>query len=166
MHILHFVTVRAESAQDAMSTVETEIVDYGNENNWRSICGAVSEDNEVTIGDKDGLFVPKPDTTIESINAVVRELLKRPPANAENGLELIKKVAAGEQIENHEWWNIGQYAERQYEVAGRGDDYDILQDEDGLYRGQYDTQGVTPIDDGGFEEEGTKLYVVFVDMHS
>jgi hypothetical protein len=43
MHNLHFVITTADSPEDACNNVETLISDFGNENNWRTVCGCVSE---------------------------------------------------------------------------------------------------------------------------
>jgi hypothetical protein len=46
MHTLHFIVIQADSAADAASDVESEIIQWGNENNWRSIGGVASEDGQ------------------------------------------------------------------------------------------------------------------------
>ncbi len=47
MHNLHLVVVNAENAKDAMHNAEMAIFEWGNENNWRTMCGAVSENDEM-----------------------------------------------------------------------------------------------------------------------
>ncbi len=47
MHNLHFILVRASSGEKACQDAENQIIDFGTDNNWRTMCGAVSEDNEV-----------------------------------------------------------------------------------------------------------------------
>ena len=44
MHNLHLILINADSAEDAASSAESEILQWGNENNWRSIGGVASED--------------------------------------------------------------------------------------------------------------------------
>ncbi len=44
MHNLHLILINADSAEDAASSAENEILQWGNDNNWRSIGGVASED--------------------------------------------------------------------------------------------------------------------------
>src|SRR2546421_8608512 len=53
MHNLHFLLVNGDSAQDAASTVETAINDWGTENNWRRIGGIASEDGKDDVENHD-----------------------------------------------------------------------------------------------------------------
>ena len=73
MHNLHYVVVKAETGEEACSEVESSIEDFGNENNWRNICGAVSQDNEV-YKSLDGRWKPEDDDTIEKINESIDSL--------------------------------------------------------------------------------------------
>lgn len=78
MHNLHFVVTRAESPQDACDNVETFISDFGNDNNYRTICGCVSEKNKVFINDSSGRYSPRDTgyTTIAKINRAIKEWTK------------------------------------------------------------------------------------------
>ena len=58
MHNLHFILVRASSGEKACQDAENQIIDFGTDNNWRTMCGAVSEDNEVYDAG-DGRYEPK-----------------------------------------------------------------------------------------------------------
>ena len=80
MHNLHLVRVYASDPQDACNTVENEIMEWGNENNWRTIGGCISEDGEIYIVDPSDTFggsryKPDNDTTIQSINEMINELM-------------------------------------------------------------------------------------------
>jgi hypothetical protein len=44
MHNLHFILIKADSATEAASEAENLILDWGDENNWRSVGGVASED--------------------------------------------------------------------------------------------------------------------------
>jgi hypothetical protein len=46
---LHFIVVRADSAKEAAEDVTSEIINWGNEDNWRSIGGIASEDGSDDI---------------------------------------------------------------------------------------------------------------------
>ena len=77
MHNLHFILVKANSGEEACKQAENEIIDWGTDNNWRTMCGAVSQDNEI-YNANDGRYEPK-DTdyqTIEAINNVVSQWTK------------------------------------------------------------------------------------------
>jgi len=45
MHNLHYIVIRADSGKEACDAVENEIVEWGSEDNWGQICGALSEKN-------------------------------------------------------------------------------------------------------------------------
>ena len=67
----------ASSGEEACNEAENLLMDFGNENNWRTFCGAVSQDNEV-YNAGDGRYQPKDTdyTTIEKINECVNEWMK------------------------------------------------------------------------------------------
>ena len=57
MHNIHYVRTYANNAQNACNFVESEIESWGDENNWRTICGAVNKKGKVldlTIQEKNG----------------------------------------------------------------------------------------------------------------
>jgi hypothetical protein len=56
MHNLHIVVARAETAEEAMADVEGYNEGWGDENNWRSIAGAVGEDGTWHAGDGDSRY--------------------------------------------------------------------------------------------------------------
>lgn len=162
MHNLHLAVVKAESAKEACNYVESEISDFGNENNWRTICGAVSEANEVFINDKDGGYPPEADQTIESINAMVKQWFNDDTYT----LAAKEKIANGEtdftKWNSNELWQLKMYAEQLHELCDiPKDGFNVL--ENTYYDYQYDQCGVTNMVNA--EEEG-QLYVVFIDMHS
>ena len=73
MHNLHFMIVQANDPKDACNIVETEIQDWGNDNNWRTIAGCVSEDDEVYNTPESSRFKPSEMgyDTIRKINEVI-----------------------------------------------------------------------------------------------
>ncbi|MBX9726454.1 MAG: hypothetical protein K2X09_04240, partial [Rickettsiales bacterium] len=58
MHNLHLILVNADSAEDAASSAASETIEWGNDNNWRSIGGVVSEDGADMIQNHEGFGYP------------------------------------------------------------------------------------------------------------
>ena len=165
MHNIHLVVCKAESAEDACNTVETHIMDFGTENNWRSICGCVSEDNEVFINDSTGRYCPEEDLTIDKINKMVRGWMK----GCFYGETAKKKLARSKgKIDLSKWtssqlFSLRMLAKYHEQLGYFGDDiknFDVLKNN--FYAEEYTECGVTQISDD--DEEGKK-FVVFVDMH-
>ena len=164
MHNLHFITVKAEDAEDAIGVAETYIEDWGNENNWRTICGCVSEDNKVhNCGD--GRFSPKDTgyTTIKKINKCIQGWLKG-NLYSQPAEEKIKKGDVDfEKWDGQDLFSLRKYAEflEQKNEIGIADikEFDVLKHT--YYSGQYDECGVTNCD-----YDGEKTFVVFLDIHS
>jgi len=172
MHNLHFIVVKADTGEDACSEAESFLMEWGNENNWRTMCGAVSEDNEV-FDAKDGRYRPDEDcNTIAKINKYVEAWMK----DEFFSTTAKKKLARGKKVENfttHELYSLEKYAKFLYEVKSLKQtktylrkegqkvsrNFNVLQDNFFAY--SYDECGVTQTDDG----EG-KIWVVFCDMHS
>jgi hypothetical protein len=174
MHNLHFVVVKAESGEEATAEVESCISDWGNENNWRHICGAVSEDNEV-YKTGEGRYAPEDNETIETINTRIAKWLVIPNVYEEllgNGQKFEELTASqlnrlrgyiGEVYEQK--LIASNKAARQANGEKLSDTFNVLTD---TYRDyQYDEFGVTDIcDDVDPYSENVKTWVVFVDMHS
>ena len=184
MHNPHFCVIAADSAEEAEAAVEAELQDWGDENNWRSICGSVSERDEVHVTG-DGRYPPDDDdNTIAKLNRYMQSLVdaKDCPMETE-ALALMKTVVEGQQPKlAHDWWRIKQYAERMFDMhcngVGRfspGGGFDILTNQ--FMDGCFDEIGVTNfVDPGPWDGEDAiamqadnpqrQRYVVFVDMHS
>lgn len=178
-HNLHLVVIKADSAEDACDSVENEIIDFGNDNNWRTICGSVSEDNEVFINEDNAGFMENMET-IEKINAAIRKDLAA--LNNDNGYsrgrDLLNILIAGnkkiEDLDGHDWYSVKEFAHdmsNKFDINSGEDKtetFDILKGDE-YKMGHYDEFGVTQHmsatqDDAEFE--GQKTYVVFIDMHS
>ena len=162
MHNLHIIRIPAADAGDACTSVETLINDWGNENNWRTICGAISQDNELYIHDDSGRYPPEDDSnTIEKIQKLFQTEIDTPHIYAD-----ILKTITPDSLDTMDWYKLQEYAKHMYEVTThRGDKaapFDIFKDT--LYEWQYDTFGLT--DSGYTQNEDEKIYFVFVDMHS
>lgn len=166
MHNLHFAVIRSESAEDACNTVECFIEDFGNENNWRSISGAVSEHNEVYLTGE-GRFAPdETSDTIEKINAMVTKWMQPDTFYEEPAKKVMKLVLEGNDPEDTlDWYRLEKYAADRYAEAmskkiAKGEPFNVLEHEFKDY--QYDDCGVTQLD----YDDGETAYVVFIDMHS
>ena len=72
MHNLHLAVIKANSPKEACIAVETETSSWGDENNWRSIGGCVSDKDEVYVSEEDARYYPDEDwNTIEKLNKLV-----------------------------------------------------------------------------------------------
>ena len=164
MHNLHFVVVWAVDGQDACSEAESQIEDWGDGNNWRSFCGAVSEDDEVYISGE-GRYPPDDILTIDLINKMVNGWVEN--GDTWGGGDHIKRHIKGEEVKPYEWWAVQKWAKWMGECAGlRAADitsFDVL--EHSLYEEQFGECGVTNMHQDHPDEEGGKRWVVFVDMH-
>jgi len=165
MHNLHFLVLKADSPQDACAEAEDYIMDFGNENNWRTVCGCVSKRNQVFINDADGRYSPEQTgyTTIAKINRAVRRWI-----NGDGGFGLTAKTKiakAKKKIDLSKWntnelFSLERYAKHLYQKAQLGGKkFNVL--EDCFYPNEYTECGVTQIEGG----EGKRMYVVFIDMH-
>lgn len=162
-HNLHFAVIRAESPKDACNTVENEIMEFGNENNWRTICGCVSEKNKVFVNDKDGRYSPE-GYTIAKINRTVMGWMKSSyfGHTAKNKLSRSKKKIDLSTWDAQALFSLEKLAKDLYQTLPyrNGKKFNVLEDE--YYAYQYDECGVTQIETG---DEG-QIFIVFVDMHS
>jgi hypothetical protein len=163
-HNLHFIVVKAESGEDACLEAEYSIMGFGNENNWRTMRGAVSQDNEVYIA-SEGLYQPDKDSTIAKINKTIEGWMQ-PSFHSETTKNLLDKGKKVEDFNLQELYSLKKYADFLYQQelfkqrSGKnGDNFNVL--EDSFYAYSYDEYGVTQTDMG----EG-KIWVVFCDMHS
>lgn len=164
MHNLHFVVLKCGSPQEACETVEEYICGYGydNDNNYYSIGGCVSEDNDVFVYDKDAAFLPD-DEEYNSIDKI-RDIVKGWMQNEMHPFikEEFKK-ALRKPIGKVNWYAIEQYANNACEINGRTC-FNIFEG-DQFFGHQYDKNGVTQCT-YDFDDPEFKKYVVFVDMHS
>lgn len=172
MHNLHYVVVNAESGEDACNMVESEISEWGNENNWRSIGGAVSSNNEVYIvptTESWGMsrWTPEPNHTIDMINEQVEKWLEPEQYYKDQ----FNKCVAGEAVNPFDWYGAKKYCNHMFELAQtkhfmKEGKFDVLQNN--FFEWSLDECGVTHIDSSQLEDDDPTLkqYVVFVDMHS
>lgn len=164
MHNLHFIKVHANSGEEACKLAEQSILDFGNENNWRTMCGAVSQDNEV-YNSGDGRYSPAETeyTTIEAINECVSQWIK----GSFYGETARLKYERGEtnimEWDAIELWALSKWAEHLSEAHKFKDNsFNVL--EDTFFSYKYDECGVS--NNSWCSNEDDKLWIVFCDMHS
>jgi len=166
MHNLHFILVKANSGEEACKKAENEIMDFGTENNWRTMCGAVSQDNEV-YNAGDGRYEPK-DTdyqSIEAINEVVKEWTKDSFYGETAKIKFEKGETNLDEWDAIELWSLSKWAKHLSEAHSYKDrEFDILKG-DTFYTCQFDECGATDFT-YDTDDEGDKTWVVFCDMHS
>ena len=184
MHNCHYYVVEAISGADACEHVESTLADWGNEDNWRVMCGAVSEYNEV-YSTGNGRYCPEdgcsgPALTIEAMNAEIVESLK--PELSPSVAAKLAEIAAGKVIfeDGYELLAVQDYIENLYALNSTNHgSYHMLYDSWKGYH--YDKFGVSvghgrskpqnSLDfikktDQSFDPESERLWVVIIDMHS
>lgn len=168
MHNLHLILVKAENGEDACNEAESFMNDWGNENNWRSFCGAVSEDDEVYLSGE-GRYAPNEESnTIKKINKKVDGWMKN-FHYGQNGKDLLEQGKKIDELNSLQLWSVMKYAEQLYEIKqfkelkeyrkNKKKSFNIFEDE--YYAHSFDEIGVTHSNFG----DG-KYWVVFVDVHS
>jgi len=168
-HNLHLIVVRAESGLDACNEAEDLLFDFGTENNWRSMCGAVSEDNEVYLNGEGRYEPDEKSDTIEKINEMVQKAIGT-SWKADVALQALKEGRTIETMTANELWSYAKYIEdlmekRKFEegraIEGKPIDatFDVLTESYNEY--DYTEFGVTNV----AEQYEGKKWVVLMDMH-
>ena len=164
MHNLHYVRIKANSGEEACQRAESALMDFGNENNWRTMCGAVSQDNEV-YNSGDGRYSPAETdyTTIEGINECVSKWIEGSFYGETARLKYEKGETNILEWNPIELWSLSKWAEHLSEAHKFKDkSFNVL--EDSFFSYKYDECGVSDCAWAG-EDEG-KIWIVFCDMHS
>ncbi len=165
MHNLHFVKLRAASGEDAVKEVEEDLVHFGDDNNWYSVCGAVSENGDVYTtndGRYNALSVPSFSDISKCVNNWMRmginqDVQERLRDNTDittwnsTDVYLLKKHA--NHIHELMWQNL------------INTEFDAHNGKHELYPGNYTECGLTYAQHLNSSEEDA-LWIVFVDMHS
>ena len=161
MHNLHLITIRADTPKDACNELENEIVEWGNENNWRTICGSISEDNEIYIHDKEyGRFTPAKNMKISDVGKMIKGWVG---SFGYNPTEALFKFHMDQQtLSSQDWWLLGEYCDfKQHQIDFYREKFNIWETE---YRSwELDENGLTSLIR---QNEGKKRFVIFLDMHS
>jgi hypothetical protein len=165
MNNLHFVKVTANSGEEACQQVENLIMDFGNENNYRTMCGAISEDNEIYNAGEGG-YQPKDTdyTTIDKINEAVNKWINSSWYGETARLKFEKGETNLSEWDSHELWSLSKLAEHLSNAHPfRETPFDFMKD-DCFFEYQYDECGFTDLTHS--TSDGDKIWIVFVDMHS
>ena len=154
MHNIHFVRVKADSNENACGIVKDTIEDWGDENNWREICGAISKDGK-SYHCEGGRWR-------DDLNAFfVKKILRHEYDNPEFGKSEIATLLEKGEEHVKSWWAIKEYAKWKCrkEYSDINGTVDILTN---IYADwELDEVGLTDL-----RLEGEIDYIVFVDMHS
>jgi hypothetical protein len=177
MHNLHFILIEADSATDAASEAESAILDWGNDNNWRSVGGVASEDGSDDIENKDdggwGLSfldeevgIPKAGTYFSRAVAYLLTEITQPLTDlAAKLIEFTDKLRGldPQAVNGLELERIGRGLHDLSELVISRDARDRGQDIPQLREWQFDQFGLTDLTGGS---QGARRYLVFLDMHS
>lgn len=165
MHNIHFIIVKANSGEEACKEADALILDWGDENNWRTMCGAVSLEGEVYDAG-DGRYRPHETDyqTIDKINEAVKKWMQ----DSFYGATAKEKLDKGE-TDLSEWnsvelWSLSKHAKHLSEAHPYKDREFNLMEGDTFYAYQYDECGLT--DMSWNSTDGEKGWIVFCDMHS
>jgi hypothetical protein len=177
MHNLHFLLIKADSAAEAASEAESLILDWGDDNNWRTVGGVASEDGSDDIENHDdGRWplsfldrqegIPREGTNFSRAVAHLHRQIAEPlaglrPALARFGDELRAFDPEGESL-----WRLGEIGRELERLSEHlctsragGDGAEIPE----FYDWQLDRFGLTDLTE---DSEGARRYLVFLDMHS
>ena len=172
MHNLHLARTRATSHQEAEAHIEAWIDGWGNENNWRTICGSICETGSVH-DTKAGRWNPSDMlvSTIEDINRMIAKWIPAPD-NYRKAFESLKDKSEEELRKDATlkfdpaYMNIykaTKYLKHLLATSGVSpENVNCLTDE--IYEWQLDEVGLTDMTSSG--ESNGDIYIVFIDMHS
>jgi hypothetical protein len=187
MHNLHFLLVSAESAKEAATEAESAISDWGDCNNWHNVGGIASEDGsddmENLEGGNWGLSyldeiggIPKDGTYFNRAVAALHKEIANPvtlpygPSSTHPDLrsacaELGSRLQALGAEENcaMELSTIGLNIQHLSNLLLSRSDRERGDGIPQLYPGRFDEFGLTDLCE---ETEGSRRYLVFLDMHS
>ena len=161
MHNSHFIVIEAESFEEACENVESEIAEWGNENNGRAICGCIDE-NENTYRTKEGRW-SIPETLKQCIDRI-----KFAADDFDYGGSLPVVMAKFKIDENTmsstDWWMLQKYCEfKRDQLDFNHKSFNLWEDE--YQSWQLSDFGITNLMHGE-HVEGMKKYLVVIDMHS
>ncbi len=185
MHTLHFLLINADSAAEAAAEATNEIVDWGNEDNWRGIGGIASEDGlddvENAEGGRWGLsFLEHNDPPTHSCTAFERTiayligLLEEPITLADLSThatlqDAVTNVVANLQTIDFETdapsvlWDASRNLQRLQQLSCARSALEHGTDIPELYSWEFSEHGLTDLTGS---TEGRQRYILFLDMHN
>ncbi len=169
MHNLHFLVTSADNASDACNTAESFISDFGDDNNYSCVEGALSEDNSLFVCKdvSNPRWIRASDyATCELISSIFSKILED-SNNGSEAVNLMKYYLEGRKLRGMDWFIIERFAKSMKDRADAKDNssgltFNVLTDS--FCEFQYDEFGVSHT--GYAKANLQKLYVVFIDMHS
>jgi hypothetical protein len=184
MHNLHFILVRADSADEAAEIAFNHALGFGDEdNNWFKVGGIASEDGwddrnhhgndtHYPLSYLDDVpAAPQAGTCFARAVGLLRNDLANPPdiqAAVDKLADEMRRVRLPDGL--FEFWRIIENLKRLYSILYSSS---ILSDGDipEFRRYEFDHFGLTAIDQAneppqGQKKEQTRRYIVFLDMHS
>jgi hypothetical protein len=138
----------------------------GGRGDYHSVCGAVSENDEVELSGE-GRFEPtaEDDTlTISGINKTVQRWIKSDIEDEDK----MKAVMTNGSDNWLDWYRLSKWAVAKSEVARIGvpiDEFDVLKGQE-YHEGVFTECGISDMTYGEEPAEGEKKWVVFLDTHS
>jgi len=186
MHNLHLILVNADSAEEAASTVENEILHWGDENNWRRIGGIASEDGKDDVENHDsarwpllfldGEDMPKEGTyfsrMVAYLHAIIREPVTFPYRPYETYPDIRSALPALADVlrdfnpdtgDDHTLWAVGRNLAHLRALMKSKAALDAGKEIPEFYSWQLDNTGLTDLSE---QSTGSRRYLVFLDMHS
>ena len=165
MHVLHICVIAATSNDEAETEVESYLDGWGDEDNWRSICGSISQSGvrNVTGGGR-----WSPDETVEELQKHFAKITSVPPLTAEVKTAL-NKLIEGKLVEPGDLYSIRALAEKLIERQYSGFEAPgVVPDvfKHWFHADCFDEVGVTHIGETQKIPVGSQLYAVYVDMHT
>lgn len=185
MHNLHLIVVNADSAQEAANEVTSEILEWGNDNNWRSIGGVASEDGSDDIQNLEkagwGLAFLD-DLNLEAANyfkkAIAyhhRKIIQPFVINGINGMIFDNLLSALKAVANElqqfdcltskqsDLWRAEQNIKLIGELFSAKQSLEAGSELPEFFSWEFSEYGLTDLT---AQTEGEKRYIVFLDMHS
>jgi hypothetical protein len=188
MHNLHFLLIKADSAVKAAFEAEHHILDWGDENNWRSIGGVASEDGRDDIENHEGaarwgLSFLDHETGISregtyfsrAVSYLHREItepvtLPWGPFTAHASVDAAFRRMSGqlsafdpESGNTNDLWAIGRNVKHLSELIDSRRAREQGEAIPQFYDWQLDQFGLTDLTE---MSDGARRYLVFLDMHS
>ena len=165
MHNIHYVRTYANNAQNACNFVESEIESWGDENNWRTICGAVNKKGKVldlTVQEKSGWFRGRWKPNLKDVKECMNDVFYNEDSYYK---ESVDKLIAGKELKSHDWWKVKKYAEWKSAKAWSGVKGKFNIWKDTFREWELDETGLTDINRLD-DIDGNEPFIVFIDMHS
>lgn len=159
MHNLHYIVVSARSHKEAVQFAESQIDDFGNENNWRTVFGAVDSKGKIVLTDTDARWNEQ-DLALDEIKKTIDELMNYKPDASTT--KVLTKLKANKSLNPMEWYLVQRHAETMHEVSANKKPLDIWRDN--FRYMELSEVGITNL--VGNETPKNTMYICGLDMHS